>query len=111
MYNKGGGGFKTPLEHVNGNSNHGSEVFNNSQKKPLRYSQDSFVKELIGQKVLISLTTQEVFEGILRQLGMYDCLLEIKTTEVINVSGKEITREATKNRIFMKSNIVWIEVI
>ncbi len=104
------GGFRTP-EKVKGNSSNSTEVFNNSQKKPLRYSRDSFVRELIGQKVRISLTTQEVFEGTLKQVGMYDCLIEVKIAETINVSGKEITREATKKRIFMKSNIVWIEVI
>lgn len=104
------GGFRTP-ERVNGRLSHASEVFRNSQKKPLRYSQDSFIKELIGEKIRISLTTSEVFEGILRQLGMFDCLVEIKEVEKINVSGKEITRDTTKNRIFMKSNIVWIEVV
>ena len=108
---KGGVGPSRGPEHVKGNSSNSTGVFNNSQKKPLRYSQDSFVKEIIGKKVRISLTTNEVYFGILRQLGMYDILMEIKTTETINASGKEITRDTTKNRIFMKSNIVWIEVV
>ena len=106
---KGGNG----MEHAGYNKqiNDPSKVFKGDQKKPLRYSQDSFVRELIGKKIRISLTTSEVFEGILKQLGMYDILMEIKTTEKINVSGREISKYKTKNRIFMKSNITWIEVI
>ena len=107
MY-KGGGG-RTP-EHAKGISSNTPGVFKGDQK-PRRYSQDSFIKELIGKKIRISLTTSEVFDGILRQLGMYDVLLEIKTSEVISVSGKDITRDTTVQRIFMKSNIVWVQVI
>ena len=95
----------------NKQTNDFSKVFKNDQKKPLRYSQDSFVRELINKKIRISLTTQDVFDGTLKQLGMYDILLEIKISEKINVEGMEITREATKERIFIKSNIVWVEVV
>ena len=103
------GGWKSP-EHVKGDLNHATGVFKNSPK-PLRYSKDSFIKELIGKKIRISLVNQEVFEGTLKELGMYDVLVEIRNTEKINVAGKEITREATKQRIFMKAHIVWAEVI
>lgn len=88
-----------------------SKVFKGAEKKPLRYSQDSFIKDLIGKKIRISLTTKEVFDGVLKELGIYDILMEIKTTETINVSGKEMSRDTTKQRIFMKSNIVWAEVL
>ena len=105
---KSGDGMKHAYEKQ---TNDSAKVFNNNQKKPLRYSQDSFVKELIIKKIRISLTTSEVFEGNLKQLGMYDVLLEIKTTETIIISGKEISRESTKKRVFMKAHIVWAEVI
>ncbi|MCL5881555.1 MAG: hypothetical protein M1592_03110 [Candidatus Thermoplasmatota archaeon] len=106
---KGGNG----MEHAGYKKqvNDPSKVFKGAEKKPLRYSQDSFIKDLIGKKIRISLTTKEVFEGNLKQLGMYDVLLEIKTTEKINIAGNEMLRDSTKERIFMKSAIIWIEVI
>ena len=58
-------GVKLP-EHAKGDSNNAPGVFNNSQKKPLRYSRDSFVKELIGKNVRISLITQEVLREFSR---------------------------------------------
>lgn len=102
--------IKGGMEKVNGNYNHASGVFKDSVKKPLRYSQDTFTKELIGKKIKIFLINQEIFEGTLKELGMYDVLLEIKTTEKLTISGNEMTREATKQRIFMKSAIIWVEV-
>ncbi len=101
---------KEGMEEVNGNYNNTAKVFNSSQK-PLRYSRDSFVKELIGKRIRISLITQEIFEGILKQLGMFDIDLEIRTTQNIKIAGKEMTRETTKSRIFMKSSIIWVEVM
>ena len=92
-------------------SNPGSEVFINSERKPLRYSHDSFVKELIDKNIRISLTTKDVFEGVLKEIGMYDFLLEIKVSEKLIISGKEVTRDSRKQRIFLKSSVAWIEVI
>ena len=91
--------------------NHGAVVFNTNDKKPLRYSRDSFVKELIGKNIRISLTTREVFEGTLRELGMYDFLIETKVAEKIIISGKEVTRDSKRQRIFMKSAVAWVEVL
>ena len=90
--------------------NHYAEVFKNSEKKPLRYSRDSFVKELIGKNIRISLTTREVFEGILKELGIYDFLVEVTVAEKITISGKEVTRDSKKQRVFMKSSVAWVEV-
>lgn len=101
--------MKEGLERV-GTFNKGKEVFNNSGK-PLRYSQDSFVKELIGKKIRISLINQEIFDGTLKQLGMYDILLSLSIREKIMISGKEMIRDSNKDRIFMKSAIVWVEVV
>ena len=91
--------------------NHGAAVFKNSEKNPLRYSKDSFVKELIGKNIRISLITQEIFDGVLRELGMYDFLIETKVAEKIIISGKEVTRDSKRQRIFMKSAVAWVEVL
>lgn len=99
---------KEGMERV-GNLNKNTEVFNHSEK-PLRYSQDSFVKEIIGKKIRICLINQEIFDGTLKQLGMYDILLSVHISEKIMISGKEMIRDSQKDRIFMKSAIVWIEV-
>lgn len=94
------------------NYNKPKEVFNNSlDKKPLRYSTDSFVKELIGKKIRIGLINGDVFEGILKELGMYDIMVAINTEDKTNIGGKEIIRNITKDRIFMKSAIIWVEVV
>ena len=91
--------------------NHGDAVFKNSEKNPLRYSRDSFVKELIGKNIRVSLTTREVLEGTLKELGMYDFLIETKVAEKIIISGKEVTRDSKRQRIFMKSAVAWVEVL
>ncbi|MGP6221054.1 hypothetical protein [Caldiplasma sukawensis] len=93
----------------NVNSNKTTEVFKHSER-PLRYSQDSFVKELIGKRIRICLTNNEIFEGNLKQLGMYDILMSVAIQEKIIISGKEMIRDSQKDRIFMKSAIIWIEV-
>lgn len=97
-------------EREKGYINNPTGVFKGEEKQPLRYSHDSFVKELIGKKIRISLTTNEVFEGILKEVGMYDVQLVINIPEKITVSGKEMVRETVRNRIFLKSAIVWVEV-
>lgn len=99
---------KEGVERV-GNNIKPKEVFKTSDK-PLRYTQDSFIKELIGKKIRISLINQEIFDGTLKQLGMYDILLSVNISEKIMISGKEMIRDTQKDRIFMKSAIIWIEV-
>ena len=42
---------------------------------------------------------------------MYDFLLEVKVSEKITISGKEVFRESRKARIFMKSSVAWVEVL
>ena len=96
-----------PGDHID----HAGKVFIYDDKKPLRYSKDSFVKELIGKNIRISLITQEIFDGVLRELGMYDFLIETKVAEKIIISGKEVTRDSKRQRIFMKSAVAWVEVL
>jgi hypothetical protein len=110
MNDKGGGGWNSSSEHVS-NSKHALGVFKNDAKKPLRYSKDSFTKELVGKRIRIKTTTNEIFEGSLREIGMFDCLVEVKTTENYDVGGRTMTRDTTKNLIFMKGQLVWLQVI
>jgi hypothetical protein len=78
MYNKGGGGFKTPTEHVKGNSSNPTEVLNNSPQKPKRYGEDSLNKGLLGKKLRVTLVNGQTIEGILSNLGMYDLTISRK---------------------------------
>ena len=55
------------------------------------------------KKIRISLINQEIFDGTLKQLGMYDILLSLSIREKIMISGKEMIRDSNKDRIFMKS--------
>ena len=91
-------------------ADHAGNVFNIGDRKPLRYSHDSFIKELIGKNIRVSLTTREVFEGVLKELGMYDFLVEVTVVEKIAISGKEVSRDSRKQRILMKSSVAWVEV-
>jgi small nuclear ribonucleoprotein (snRNP)-like protein len=106
MYKNSGNGLDKTY-----NYNKSDKVFNNSEKKPLRYSTDSFIKELIGKKIRICLINNEIFEGTLKELGMYDILISINIEDKTNIAGKEIIRNIVKDRIFMKSAIIWVEVI
>lgn len=92
------------------NNNKPKEVFKNFDKKPPRYSTDSFVKELITKKIRICLINGDIFEGILNELGMFDIKIAINTEDKTIIAGKEMSRNVVKDRIFMKSGILWIEV-
>lgn len=63
--------------------------------KPLRYTQDSFTKELIGKKIRITLVNGSITEGELQELGMYD--IQIKSLQ--------------NNLIILKSAIMVVQVI
>ncbi len=45
-------------------------------QKPLRYSKDSFVKELLGKEVKITISDGSLIQGRLLELGMYDILIQ-----------------------------------
>ena len=93
-------------------NNNRSKVDNNSGKQKIqRYSQDSFTKELIGKKIKLTLHNGSYAEGILRQLGMFDILVEVKATQNIVVDGKNLSRETVKSIIFLKQHIVCVEVL
>ena len=72
-------------------------VFNSSdnKEKPLRYSKDSFTKELINKLVKITLINCKEIQGCLVELGMYDILLQC----------------SARRFIIFKSAIVIVEVV
>lgn len=65
------------------------------EDRPLRYSKDSFTKELIGKVVKISLVNGKEVQGRLIELGMYDVLIQTSQARLI----------------VMKSAIVGVEVM
>ena len=93
-------------------NNNKNKVDNNSGKqKILRYSQDSFTKELIGKKIKSSLDNNTMAEGTLKQVGMFDILVEVKSTQNITIDGKSLSRDAVKSIIYLKQHIVCVEVL
>lgn len=92
--------------------NNKNKVVNNSGKEKIqRYSQDSFTKDLIGKKVKLILDNNTIVEGILKQLGMFDILLEVKTVQNVNIDGRSMSRDITKPIIYLKQHIVCVEVL
>ena len=71
------------------------DVFKSDAKKPLRYSQDSFVKTLIGKVLKITLLNGSLVQGRLQELGMYDIAIYTENGLVI----------------VMKSGILTVQVI
>lgn len=99
-------------ERVKFNSNNKTEVIKHSgEQKTQRYSTDSFTKELIGKKIKFSLDNGTFVEGILKQLGMFDILLEVKSVQTINIDNKLMTRDTTKSVIYLKQHIISVEVV
>ena len=93
-------------------NNNKSKVVNNSvQQKIQRYSQDSFTKLLIGKKIKLTLDNNNIVEGTLKQVGMFDTLLEVKATQIIVIDGKNLSRDFVKSIIYLKQHIVSVEVI
>jgi len=89
----------------------GIKDFETQERKPLRYSEDSFVKELKGKTIQIELINGKILKGKLLELGMFDVLIEIKSTENFVVSGQTLSKDVTKNLIVMKSSICTVEVL
>ena len=58
-----------------------------------RYSKDSFVRELIGKVVKITLTNGSVVQGRLIELGMYDVKLQTSQNQLIVLKSAILTVE------------------
>jgi len=91
-------------------NNSGTKDFRTQDRKPLRYSQDSFTRELINKTIMIELVNGKILSGKLLDVGMYDVRIEVKSSENFVVSGKPITKDIIKNLIVMKSAICTVEV-
>ena len=77
------------------------KVFKSYQEKkpedrPLRYSHDSFVKELIGKVIKISFLNGKEIQGRLIELGMYDVLMQTSQARVIVMKSAIITVEVVQ---------------
>lgn len=68
-------------------------TFKGSEKKPQRYSKDSFTKELIGKVVKISLVNGSTLQGRLIELGMYDIKVQTATNQLIILKSGILTVE------------------
>ena len=98
----------------NTNFNNGARVFNNDAgkndnnvvKKPLRYSEDALTKKLENKKIRVTLINNNVIEGILVNLGVYDLTIKRKITEKFG----DAFRESEKNIIILKAVIATVEV-
>ena len=87
--------MNTPTTHIQ--SNNKSKVVNNSVKeKIIRYSEDSFTKYLIGKRIKLTLANGTFAEGTLKQVGMFDILLEVKFIQNITMDGKTMSRDSVK---------------
>ena len=96
------------------NYNNGGRVFNNDAgkndnnvaKKPLRYSEDALTKKLENKKIRVTLINNNVIEGILVNLGVYDLTIRHKVNEQFG----QAFRESEKEIIIMKAVICTVEV-
>ena len=97
----------------NTNFNNGARVFNNDAgkndnvaKKPLRYNEDALTKKLENKKIKVTLINNNVIEGILVNLGVYDLTIKRKIQEQFG----QAFRESEKDIIIMKATIITVEV-
>ena len=73
--------------------NNRENVFKGSEKKPQRYTKDSFVRDLIDKVVKITLTNGSVVQGRLLELGMYDVKVQTATNQLIILKSAILTVE------------------
>ncbi len=97
----------------NDNYNKTSDVFKTSDdsKKVLRYTHDSFVKELIGKTIRIEFINNKIITGKLLELGVYDIVVQINVDQEVEISGKKVVKSVQKNIILMKAPILSVEVM
>ena len=73
--------------------NNRNQVYKGSEKKPQRYTKDSFTKELIGKVVKLTLTNGSTLQGRLIELGMYDIKVQTATNQLIILKSAILTVE------------------
>ena len=74
-------------------NNNSNRTFKGSEKKPQRYTKDSFTKELIGKVAKLTLTNGSVVQGRLLELGMYDVKLQTSQNQLIILKSSILTVE------------------
>ena len=74
-------------------NNNRNQAFKSSEKKPQRYTKDSFTKELIGKVVKISLVNGSTLQGRLIELGMYDIRVQTSQSQLIVMKSAILTVE------------------
>ena len=74
-------------------NNNRNQVYKGSEKKPQRYTKDSFTRELIGKVAKITLTNGSVVQGRLLELGMYDIKLQTSQNQLIVLKSAILTVE------------------
>lgn len=74
-------------------NNNRNLTFKGSEKKPQRYTKDSFTKELIGKVVKISLINGSTLQGRLIELGMYDIRVQTSQSQLIVMKSAILTVE------------------
>lgn len=83
------------MERSGGYRNNASHVFKDSagqkEEKPLRYTKDSFVKELIGKPMKITLINGSVIQCRLMELGVYDIKVQTMEGQVIIMKSAILT--------------------
>ena len=101
---------KNNLNYNNGqkvfNGNDSKKFDNNEPKKPLRYSEDALTKKLENRKIKVTLINNNVIEGILVNLGVYDLTVKRKVKEQFG----QAYRESEKEIIILKAVIATVEV-
>ena len=77
----------------NTQDNNRNQTFKGSEKKPQRYTKDSFTRELIGKVVKLTLTNGSTLQGRLIELGMYDIKLQTSQNQLIVMKSAILTVE------------------
>lgn len=73
--------------------NNKNQTFKSSEEKPQRYTKDSFVKELIGKVVKLTLINGTVVQGRLIELGVYDIKVQTLQSQLIVMKSAIMTVE------------------
>ena len=73
--------------------NNRNQTFKGSEKKPQRYTKDSFVRDLIGKVIKISLINGSTLQGRLIELGMYDIRVQTSQSQLIVMKSAILTVE------------------
>lgn len=93
-------------------TDHAAGVFKNTPSgKPLRYSEDSLTKVLIGKAVSITLLNNQTVTGRLKDVGMFDIAVEVTKAIELEISGKRIIKDQPTIVIIQKGALATLAVV